>query len=137
MDFIISIPTDENMTLIGRHIKDFILDDEDLQKEKFLIAINKNRLIGFGRLRNHKDAIELCSLGVIPEFRSQGVGKKIVNELIKKASSDLYVVCIIPDFFRKFGFNIVTQYPESMKRKHQMCTSQFVVEEPYCVMRLI
>ena len=135
MDILISTPTNIEMTLIHHHVKDFVLDAEDLQKEQFLIARHKNTLIGFGRLRKHKDCTELCTLGVLPEHRGKGVGKKITNKLIKKAHSEIYVVCIIPNFFQKFGFEIVKNYPSSIARKHHLCTTKFIVDEAYCVMR--
>lgn len=113
-----------------------MLDDEDLQIKQFLIAHQNDTFIGFGRIRQHKDAIELCTLGVIPEFRGKGAGKKLTQELIKKAKSTIYVVSIIPEFFRKLGFEIISEYPSSMHQKHQRCTTQLVVEEEYCVMRL-
>lgn len=135
MEIIISAPGEGDMPLIHQYVQDFMLDDEDLQKEQFLIALHNNTLVGFGRLRNHTDCLELCTLGIIPSFRGKGVGTKIVKALLEKANQEVFAVCIIPDFFEKFNFEITPDYPSSIARKLHICTTVLVVEESYCVMR--
>ena len=136
MEILISIPNEKEMALIRHYTTIFVLDAGDLQKQQFLIAKHKDKFIGFGRLRDHKECIELCTLGVMPAYRNKGVGKKIATELMKKSDAKIYVVCIIPKFFEKLGFKTVINYPDSILRKHHMCTTKFMVNEPYCVMQL-
>ena len=93
-------------------------------------------MVGFGRLRKHFDCIELCSLGVVTNYRRQGIGKAIVKELIKKSSDSIHLVCIIPDFFTPFGFKIVEQYPNAIQNKLKYCTQELVVPETYVAMCL-
>lgn len=137
MDMIVEHGAQKDISRIGELVKEFRLDDEDIKAEQFLVVKDKSsQLLGFGRLRTHTDCIELCTLGVVAEYRGRGIGKMLVNALAKKANADLYVVCIIPGFFEKFGFEIVEEAPSSIERKVNICTTTLVVEESYFSMKL-
>lgn len=130
-------PNDVLMKQIAAYVEAYVLDDEDLQPQQFVAALAGKTLVGFGRLRKHNDCDELCTLGVIEEHRGKGVGKALVNKIKKLAQQNLYLVCIIPDYFVPLGFSVIHEkIPAAMKRKHQRCTSEYVVEEEYCVMAL-
>jgi len=137
MELTFKIPTKKEFEQICEYIHEFELDDCDLSPHQFIIALNGNdKLLGFGRLRNHPDCTELCSLGVVTQHRSQGIGKAIVSQLIKRAIGKLYLVCIIPEFFTPFGFTIVNHYPAPLLNKLNYCTHELVVPEIYVVMQL-
>ena len=74
-------PTEKEFQQICGYISEFELDNRDLQKEQFIVAMRNGELVGFGRLRQHDDCIELCSLGVVTPHRKQGIGRAIVKEL--------------------------------------------------------
>ena len=116
-------------------IQKFELDNRDLLKEEFLVAICRAELVGFGRIRVREKCSELCSLGVIEPERSKGIGKQLVQALIKNTTDPLYLVCIIPQFFEPFGFVIVEEFPLEMQEKLNYCTSELVVPEKYVVMK--
>jgi N-acetylglutamate synthase-like GNAT family acetyltransferase len=122
--------------LIRSYISEFELDDRALQPEQFLIAIINDKLAGFGRIREYAECTEMCSMGVLPEFRNKGVAKELTKALIQKTVKPLYLVCIIPHFFENFNFKIVTTYPPELKNKLDYCTGELVVEETYVVMKL-
>jgi N-acetylglutamate synthase-like GNAT family acetyltransferase len=136
MELIIRKPTGSEFQMICNYIRDFELDDRGLHPEQFSAAFRDNELVGFGRLREHSDCTELCSLGVMTPLRRKGIGKSIVKELIKRAPEKLYLVCIIPDFFTPFNFKIINNYPSSIQNKLNYCTEQLVVSEPYVAMEL-
>lgn len=102
---------------------------------QFLVAKENNEVLGFGRIREYNDCSELCSLGVTEPKRLQGIGKQLVKELILKAHKPLYLVCIIPEFFIPFGFQVVSEYPYALEEKLLYCTSELVVPEKYVVMK--
>jgi N-acetylglutamate synthase-like GNAT family acetyltransferase len=137
MDLILRKPNSGDFQLICDYIREFELDNRDLQPGQFTAAFRNSELVGFGRLRKHIDCIELCSLGVIAPLRRKGIGKAIVNDLIKNLSPKIYLVCIIPEFFSPFGFEITTVYPVSIKSKVNYCSEELVVPETYVVMELI
>lgn len=111
------------------------MDNRELFEEEFLVAVNDDELVGFGRIRRRQNCSELCSLGVVETERMKGVGKQIVKQLILKSEQPLYLACIIPEFFEPFGFEVVDTYPEDMQEKVNYCTSELVVSEKYVVMK--
>ncbi|MBI2271887.1 MAG: GNAT family N-acetyltransferase [Bacteroidetes bacterium] len=103
-------------------VKQLMLDDIAMKPEQFLVAKVGTKVIGFGRIKVYPDTLELCSLGVLSEYRGRGIGKELVNELIKKANRQtVFLVCIIPDFFKCFGFEATDIYPDSLKPKINYC----------------
>jgi N-acetylglutamate synthase-like GNAT family acetyltransferase len=129
-------PTIEEFQQICAYIREFELDNRELQQEEFTAAFRENVLVGFGRLRKHIDCTELCSLGVVTNFRKQGIGKGIVEALIQRSSKSIHLVCIIPEFFSPFGFNIVEKYPAAILDKLHYCTQELQVPEAYVAMHL-
>ncbi len=133
---IFRIPSDKEFQEICNYIKEFELDNRDLKQQQFIASFRNDELVGFGRLRAHVDCIELCTLGVVIPHRRQGIGKAIVNELIKKTPREIYLVCIIPDFFIPFGFQIVEKFPTSILEKQNYCATELTVPEKYVAMCL-
>lgn len=129
-------PSEQEFLLIRNYIQQFELDDRNLKQEEFTAAFRENELVGFGRLRQHSDCIELCSLGVVTNHRRKGIGKAIVNELIQRSKSSIHLVCIIPEFFTPFGFEVVGNYPSAIHDKLNYCTQELVVPETYVAMLL-
>jgi N-acetylglutamate synthase-like GNAT family acetyltransferase len=136
MQLVLRNPTDKEFEQVCSFVEVFELDNRDLQKEQFTIAIYNDELFGFGRLREYTDCFELCSLGVVIPHRMQGIGKAIVTKLIQHSSKNIYLVCIIPEFFVPFGFQQVKEYPATIQNKMNYCTSELVVPETYVAMRL-
>lgn len=136
MQLTLRTPTEKEFIDICEFIRQFELDNRDLQKEQFIVALRDNELVGFGRLREHSDCFELCSLGVVTPHRRKGIGKAIVTELLKRTSTDIFLVCIIPEFFEPLGFRTVTHYPASIQNKICYCTEELVVAEQYVAMKL-
>ena len=120
---------------IKQHIAEFELDNRDLQQHQFLVAKEKNELLGFGRIRKHNGCDEFCSLGVLEEKRFNGIAKELILARIKIATQPIYLVCIIPDYFEKLGFKIVEKYPPEIADKLHYCTSELAVPENYVVMK--
>ncbi|HET6228072.1 MAG TPA: GNAT family N-acetyltransferase [Bacteroidia bacterium] len=131
-----SKPSEQDFKRVCDYIQAFELDDRELEKEQFCAAFDAHQLLGFGRLWQHEDCIELCSLGVIPSHRNTGIGKAITAMLIKQQQQPIYLVCIIPDFFSPFGFKEVTVYPPSIQQKLDYCRQSLPVAETYVAMRL-
>jgi len=136
MNFLLRSPSDKEFLQIVNYIHEFDLDDRSVEKEQFTVAFRENELVGFGRLREHSDCTELCSLGVVAEHRRKGVGKAIVKELIAKANRSIYLVCIIPEYFIPLGFKAVNEIPEPIRKKMNYCQHELVVPESYVAMRL-
>lgn len=124
-----------NFELVKQNIKKFELDDRNLLQEEFLTMTRFNKLIGFGRVREFEGFSEMCSTGIIEEERNKGLGARLLNALEKKAKQQVYLVCIIPDYFKRLGFEVCRDYPDGMQEKLNYCTTGLPVKEKYVVMR--
>ncbi|MCE3279247.1 MAG: hypothetical protein K0S44_1438 [Bacteroidetes bacterium] len=134
MKLILRTPNPTEFEKIKLHIEEYELDDRELHPDQFVAAVKSEKVLGFGRLRKHHNCIELCSLGVITKCRRKGIGKAIVAELIRKAQSNIYLVCVIPEYFVPFNFSIVSTFPECMKSKLIYCRNELFVPQEYVVM---
>jgi N-acetylglutamate synthase-like GNAT family acetyltransferase len=128
-------PDEKEFEQVKKLVEDFWLDNTDLQPAQFRVLSDAGSVIAFGRLREHVDATELCTIGVAKDFQKKGFGREMVNDLLAQAKREVYLVTVIPDFFAKLGFNKVEQYPASIKSKIDMCVKDYHVDEPYFVMK--
>lgn len=136
LELILKSPSEKEFEQICGYIREFELDGRELKREQFVAAFRSAELVGFGRLRQHPDCVELCSLGVIAPLRRRGIGKALVQKLITLSSDTIYLSCIIPDFFIPFGFRATENYPASMQDKLDYCIRELAVPEHYVVMAL-
>ena len=97
------------------------LDYSGMDADDFLVAEDSRKIVGICGLKKHEDCLELCSLGVDESYRKRGLGKKLVVGVLKKARGEVYLATVIPDFFRKFGFEKSPQIPLSMVKKSDWC----------------
>lgn len=105
-------------------IKQMQLDDTQMDYHQFIIAELDGEFAGFGRIKEYNDAKELCSLGVLPKYRGKGISRLLIKELKTKAVvKPLHVVTIIPTLFKKFGFEEIIKYPNSLLPKINYCTN--------------
>lgn len=108
------------------------LDTELLSAGQFLVAKTGGSIIGIGRLRSYPDCTEVATVGVVDKFRNKGAGSGLVRELIKRGPAEIFVTCVIPDFFKRFGFETVKQYPPALQKKVDFCISyNFKVSEVF------
>jgi N-acetylglutamate synthase-like GNAT family acetyltransferase len=128
-------PNQEEFEQVKQLVKEFWLDDADLQPIQFSVLSDNGKVVAFGRLREHADATELCTMGVAKDLQKMGYGKKMVLHLQNIAKRDIYLVTVIPDFFGEIDFKIVDTYPDSLRKKVDRCSADFHVGETYHVMK--
>ncbi|MFM6984427.1 MAG: GNAT family N-acetyltransferase [Chitinophagaceae bacterium] len=118
-------------------LEELNLDMEDLDEDDWMVALVKDEIVGIGRLRYFEDACELASVGVLEDYRNQGIGSGIAKALIEGADSDVvYTVTEIPDYFSRLGFAASDSYPESISKKLQRCQSELNCSAP-AVMKIV
>lgn len=93
--------------LLPRSLSDLYEDIRD-----FVVAELKGRVIGCCALHIvWKDLAEVKSLAVDKEMIKQGIGTKLVEEVINVAREleidKIFVLTYTPDFFRQLGFKLV------------------------------
>jgi len=99
------------------HIEAMELDETAFRSRDYVIAIDEesNTRAGFGRIRIHKtedgEMCELTSIGVLADWRGQGVGAHVVERLLRTAADegfeDVYTLTGEPDYLGQFGFERV------------------------------
>jgi N-acetylglutamate synthase-like GNAT family acetyltransferase len=79
-----------------------------LSWRRFLLAVdNQDQLIGCGQIKPHGDGSrELASIAVRPSYQGQGIGKLLIEQLIKSAPLPIYLTCRseLQPFYTQFGF---------------------------------
>lgn len=83
-----------------------------LDWQRFILAIAPSgELIGCGQVKPHADgSFELASIAVLPEWRSKGVARTIIEQLLETHPSRMYLTCrsSLGPMYQKFGFQVIT-----------------------------
>lgn len=128
--------TESDLSEILRLAKGLDLDIVDISWKQFVVAKKGNRIIGIGRLREYPECTEVATVGVTEPERHKGIGTALVNELIRTGPAILYVACVIPEFFLRFGFEKVKQYPPVLQKKVDFCKLYDFKDEQIFIMKI-
>ncbi|WP_424003378.1 GNAT family N-acetyltransferase [Haloarcula salina] len=116
----------EEVWLLDR-IEEMGLDETAFRSRDYVVAIDEesNEKAGFGRIRIHKGedetVCELTSIGVLPEWRGQGVGAHVIERLVEYAGDEgfdtVYSLTNAADYLAQFGFERIepAQLPEALR----------------------
>lgn len=115
-----------DMPFIKEHIEKFLLDDEDIAFRQFVVAVQEGEIVGFGRIRPHKEVYELGSIGVVENRRKLGIGRMLVEHLIGRfPTDDVYLVTDIPEYFERLGFRKIEGAPKELVEKiNRICAAK-------------
>jgi amino-acid N-acetyltransferase len=87
------------------------LNPTGLDWRRFVVGVNaRGVVIACAQIKPHRDGSqELASLVVSPEYRGNGIARKLMEHLIRHHTGDLYLMCraSLGGFYRKFGFSAV------------------------------
>lgn len=111
------------------HIEAMGLDETTFRSRDYVIVIDEktNEKAGFGRIRLHKtdeeterspsgqgtggEICELTSIGVLDDWRRQGVGAHVVERLVETARDQgfetVYSLTDEPEYLTQFGFEAI------------------------------
>ena len=93
----------------------------------FFVAKIDNKIIGFGRLIDRRNYVEIASLGVDFYYQGQGIGKKLLRFLIEQTKNlypdkGIYGVTHRPGFLKPFGFEEIKNAPQDLyNKKYHQC----------------
>lgn len=85
------------------------------------LAEERDRTAGIVALKKHADCDELVSLGVDPEYRDRGLGRRLVRALLEATPGDVFLATVIPDFFERCGFKGAPSAPAGMAKDPAWC----------------
>jgi amino-acid N-acetyltransferase len=97
-------------------------DRVDLATDQFAVAKSEDaRILGCGRLRPYPDFCEIASMAVADDVRETGIGRAIVERLLKMYEGTIYLICDddVVEFFRRFGFDLLheSDMPDGLRLK--------------------
>jgi N-acetylglutamate synthase-like GNAT family acetyltransferase len=81
-----------------------------LEWHRFLVAEEGGRIVAVGQVKPHRDGSrELASIAVVPDRQGEGLGGRIVRELLAREQGPLYLFCRgeLEPFYAQFGFEPV------------------------------
>ncbi len=112
------------------HIEAMGLDDTAFRSRDYVVAIDEESgaKAGFGRIRIHKvddgdEVCELTSIGVLENWRGQGVGSHVVERLLEYASDEgfetVYALTDEGAYLAQFGFRRIDEdaLPEALQER--------------------
>ena len=122
------------------------LDETAFRSRDYAIAVDEeqNERAGFGRIRIHKtdegEICELTSIGVLEEWRGQGVGAHVVERLVQTAGDNdfdvVYTLSGEPEYLEQFGFERLEPAQLPAKLQTRLTEKQEALEPDAVPMRL-
>ncbi|MFP4217857.1 MAG: GNAT family N-acetyltransferase [Salinarchaeum sp.] len=98
-------------------LEELSLPDPAFRSRDYVVAVDETTgdKAGFGRIHVHRDAdpavCEVRNVGVLADWRSQGVGAHVLERLVETARDAgfdrLYALTEQPEYFTQFGFTPV------------------------------
>lgn len=116
-----------------------------LDWSRFLVAVNGGgEVIACGQIKPHGgDILELASIATHPDYRGQGLARRIIERLLEENPRPLYLMCIAHNgqMYEKFGFRSleVEHMPNYFRRIKKLFAVAKVMrrtEEDLLVMKL-
>jgi N-acetylglutamate synthase-like GNAT family acetyltransferase len=130
-------------------IKDLIhlvgINPMGLDWKRFVVAVNdRDEMIGCGQLKPHgEDVLELASIAVYPEYQGKGIGRAIIEYLLKDSPHPLYLMCESSNgpLYEKFGFRAISyaempRYFQRISKLAGLVTTLSRREEYLLIMKL-
>jgi len=128
------------------HIEEMGLDDSAFRSRDYVIAIDEadHDKAGFGRIRIHKtddeEICELTSIGVLDQWRGQGVGAHVIERLVEYAGDEgfdvVYSLTNEADYLQQFGFERIEVAQLPKKLQDRLTTKQENIQPDAVPVRL-
>lgn len=117
MEIVAARPGD--MPLIESEVERMHLDGEDLKLEQFMVALEEEKVVGFGRIKPYPEGVfELSCVAVLEGARRRGVGRALVTELMKRfPTEEIYITTDLVEYFMRFGFTPTAVAPKAITNR--------------------
>lgn len=124
MEIIYATPKDSDLDSITLLLKSERGDLTNIELNRLIIARDGSDIVGCVRTKDLPNGcVELASLVVSPNYRGQGIGIKLVNEvLIKDTRRPIYLLCMNDkeNFYRKASFSLIqiNELPDVLQNEY-------------------
>ena len=102
----------EDYPRVKKLLEELDLYYADLTFKDFWVAESKGQIVGTVQLEEFKDFLFLGSLGVAADRQKHGIAEALLDQILQNHKNDVYLYSIIPEFFKKFGFELTTPNSE-------------------------
>jgi N-acetylglutamate synthase-like GNAT family acetyltransferase len=96
------------------------LDITEAIRTQFMIVKNDDVIVAFARIFPRGKLFELATLGVVKQYRSQGLSTLLIEKL-RTEYPQLHLVTVIPEYFKKLGFIVSKEIPKELEQKYNQC----------------
>lgn len=110
MSVIIRPAVEADQQTIVSFIQQARINPRNLHWQNFLIAEENGQIIGIRQVKIHaQGSREVASGFVLPEYRRQGISAMLMNEILRRESGTLYLMCNKKrkKYYEQFGFRDV------------------------------
>lgn len=104
--------------------------------ERYVVATDGDRVVGTGALKPYSpDLAEVIALAVEPAYQGQGVGRLMVENLLKVAAElgigEVFALTRRPGFFYRLGFTLASKerFPQKVWFDCARCPRQHSCDE--------
>jgi N-acetylglutamate synthase-like GNAT family acetyltransferase len=117
----IRLATKKDWATIKEILFEVALYFSSLTDEAFWVAEQDGRIAGVLQFFEYEDFFFLSSLAVRPEARGNKIASQMIERLAAEARKPIYLYTIIPDFFKKLGFQDSLFLPNLPSRDRYEC----------------
>lgn len=115
----------EDQQTIVSFIRQAKINPRNLHWENSLIAGDNGKTIGIRQVKVHTHGTrEVASGFVLPDYRRQGVSARLMNEILSREKSTLYLMCRDKraPYYEQFGFQQVdvNQLPSDFRKEYSI-----------------
>lgn len=118
---------------IRRVLDDLELGHPSLVCEGFWVAEADGAIIGVAHVEDRGACVYLSAVGVEEIFQGRGVASDLLRKINVGQTKDVYVYTLIPDFFRRHGFEFSEPHPDMPPRNIYDCGSTCRPSECRCM----
>lgn len=108
---------DEIMTILTE--QDLIYPS--LLFDNFWVAADEGKILSVSRLEEFDKFSFLSCVGIKAGHEGRGLTTKLIKELLGRQTRDVYLYTIIPGFFERLGFGVVSAIGELPQRTRFSC----------------
>jgi amino-acid N-acetyltransferase len=115
----------EEQQIIVSLLRQAKLNPRNLHWENFLVAEENGQVVGIRQVRVHAQGTREVGSGfVLPEYRHQGLSARLMNAILSREKSTLYLMCRDQwaPYYEQFGFRHVNldQLPHDFRKEYQI-----------------
>ena len=87
-------------------------DDVFRLLEHFHVAVHESQIVGCGAGERFDETVVVRSVGVLPEYRDQGVASHVVRAVLMRARANgvkraVLLTTSCPSYFARYGFSLI------------------------------